>query len=693
MKKAILFLTALALSIGYSLPSPTPAPRMQATALEAASNTLAVGEWVQMSGTSGLSNFKITGNALNYTDNLKYDPTSRQAFFVGSDHGVQGEFLIYDEDSDAWSVATRPSFAPVGTTWHGWDMGAIDRENGNYYTRDNNTGRQVYKYDIAAATWSTLGTLPIAYGTSVTEAMEFFPGVDAAPYRFFSGGVYELQGSDYALIESIPSFGGTFFYADHNTIHDVILFWSNLGAQMYEMDNTKTVTTIANPPDMGGGDTFYDGTGHVGVITHDPVSGINIVLSPSDRQVYTYDLNTDTWAGPLSISTQPNFNAHGVAATPTVYGTILFVACPQGASACTQWLYKHADSFTTKCAQSGVIRCIDFDDQNDLLYNWDGGSSVCNTAMMALGESNHSFSNGRGATEGNTQAVEQNGECIIPTIDTSHKLSGAGSLKFTIPDLSGANMGGFFSDTFLGIANQSHMCIGTDASCVSDVVYWQFRNYFSQELLETIFYCGAGGPSDPGCNGFKQIIFYCAPHLGTSSSNCEITHNSIGQQNPSFAARLVGMYGQQGNDFYGYQDVRGCTYNYTGTFTYFEPPCVMYDHSRWQEFTVRLEVNGASNAAASHVQLWVDGSLTIDMTTAKVDWNLSQTAKGIGQFMITPYMTNKRSDQAHATGYMWFDDFIISLDPIAMGGGGGAGDTPDPPSPSVGGSTRMRRIR
>ncbi len=326
------------------------------SAISTLAASMADNSWAEVPGVTGLDNFHLSGNAGNYTDNMKYDPTYQKLFFVGSDHGVQGYFLIYDEASNAWTVPTQPSFAPVGTTWHGWDASAIDQTNHKYFTREPNTGRDIYAYDMASQTWSLDSTLPIFYSTNVTEAMEFFPGVGL--YRFFNVDMYEKQGTDFISIASGLDAGGTWQIMDWNIVNNVLLFWSIFGLQMYKMTSSKVISTIANPPTVGGADPYilYSGSGHVGVLTNDPVSGTAIVLAADSRDLYNYNPVADTWAGPITTTINfPDMSGTAVIATPlAVYGVMAFVSIPQGATTPKMYLYKHSP-FTPTAAKLVMI--------------------------------------------------------------------------------------------------------------------------------------------------------------------------------------------------------------------------------------------------------------------------------------------------------------------------------------------------
>src|SRR5439155_410767 len=80
----------------------------------------------------------------------------------------------------------------------------------------------------------------------------------------------------------------------------------------------------------------------------------------------------------------------------------------------------------------------------------------------------------------------------------------------------------------------------------------------------------------------------------------------------------------------------------------------------------------------------------LDYGAARIDWS-GPDGNGLGQFLLTPYHTRKDPTQATPVGFTWYDDVIISTQPIAMGGGGGGGSDTTPPTVSItsptGGST------
>jgi hypothetical protein len=324
-------------------------------------------------------------------------------------------------------------------------------------------------------------------------------------------------------------------------------------------------------------------------------------------------------------------------------------------------------SFAEKCSQFGVLSCFGFDNASSLYYTWPTGT-ICDSAFA--GQNNYDF--GRTRTgPGNAAAVVQNGACVFPQIDPNGPHSGAAALKLTIPSQSGPDSGGFFSEPFKRTADGTFPYIAP-GSPNGNIAYFQFYQKFDSNFANTNFRCVSGE-----CGGWKQSIWYGDPPNGSSSSSIEVTLFNGWQRD------VVQMYGQQGFDDYGIQDIIGCTYakatvqggsgsgfdsrlNYSAPVN---PSCVHYAVDQWMEFTGRIEIRGESNAAASRVQLWVNGQLVIDNPHARINWG-GPEGKGLGQFLLSPYHTNKDPNQVHSEGHTWYDDVIVSTEPIPMVNGG-----------------------
>src|SRR5262245_32199739 len=141
-------------------------------------------------------------------------------------------------------------------------------------------------------------------------------------------------------------------------------------------------------------------------------------------------------------------------------------------------------SFNKKCAQVGVLGCWAFDDPAELKYSWYRDSAALNRALA--GRKFYYISRNRSAGEGNTVAIESvSGEISVPVIDKAIYSSGGGSLKFTIPSQSEAQVG-WFQDNFNKVLGNASVYI-SPKSPLGNVVYYQFRYRVNDAMLNTVF--------------------------------------------------------------------------------------------------------------------------------------------------------------------------------------------------------------
>jgi hypothetical protein len=74
---------------------------------------------------------------------------------------------------------------------------------------------------------------------------------------------------------------------------------------------------------------------------------------PDTRTLYTYDVQTDTWAQP-AVTSKPNMSGRGVIATPlAAYGVTFFTAC---GSTCNIYVYKAGAGSAAEKSPSTQVR-------------------------------------------------------------------------------------------------------------------------------------------------------------------------------------------------------------------------------------------------------------------------------------------------------------------------------------------------
>jgi len=301
-------------------------------------------------------------------------------------------------------------------------------------------------------------------------------------------------------------------------------------------------------------------------------------------------------------------------------------------------------TFAQKCAMAGVLHCKAFDQQTELKYNYSLNSQPCLADPFI--QPRYNLSAARGPEEGNTSATEQNGVCVYPLVDITKPHSGMGSLKMTIPSNSGANTSGNFTEVFK--RNTDGTFYHTRAG---ETVWFQFWQYIDPLFL-TVKY-------NPG-GGWKQAIQYGNPPRGSNSSGIEVTWVN------GYLRNLPVMYGQQGADDYGIQDVRDCKY----PGPYVAPPCKPYP-TGWVEFTTAIThgtihcYGGNPTRGNTRVQAWVNAEPVVDNPAACM--NLTGTdGDGFGAYVLTPFQTNKDPSQSTPIVSLWYDDVIVSTQPIPM---------------------------
>ncbi|MFM9885780.1 MAG: Ig-like domain-containing protein [Burkholderiales bacterium] len=319
-------------------------PEATATAIGDAAARMQPGTWVELptnnmaaalANTTGSTGFDIA-----YTEDMVWHAGTQQVFFIGSDHGYLQHFTSYDATSNAWQRLARGYWMPAPTDYnngmgHGYDHSAIDQARGLYYFRPFNSNN-VYRYTIASQLWTQLPVAPI--GSNCCDALEVFPELGGLVWVRGGGDVYLYRESTNAWTRLATGLanGGTWTFAEYNPVHKVLVFGVAASRTMYKLDSAGTVTQLRNPAAP-----IYDGTGWNGVFTVDPVSGTYILLTPTSRQLYTYDVLTDTWTA-IAVATKPDLTRWGMMATPVdTHGVTLFAGC-SSATNCRSFLYKHA---------------------------------------------------------------------------------------------------------------------------------------------------------------------------------------------------------------------------------------------------------------------------------------------------------------------------------------------------------------
>ena len=340
-----------------------------------------------------------------------------------------------------------------------------------------------------------------------------------------------------------------------------------------------------------------------------------------------------------------------------------------------------------------------------------------------------------GSAEFNAYAKGQNGVCYFPTVDTSVSASGAGSLRIEIPSKSDGATGGYFDTTFKGL-DMPPVRVGPHNGGTlwhqykyrtHNVASNSFNGAFRDSFIKTIIF----GNAPPGLDWLGSDVSLASTFNFAAGFN--------GNRNGLFQSYTYDTAGQleltqrtDGSAIY-LQTGSRCAYNGAGPYKY--PPCVGLVDDKWHEITryfklqpvasdfsvsgttlsrartfrsdmvgryiyisgdgyYRIDSFTAANSVTlnaspsagsnktvyisdypnSVIQEWVDGVLIMNNSDQRMAWDLVNT--GWGQFRFQAHMTNKDASIAHTPGTVWYDDFIVSSEPIATVRGPAA--TPEP---------------
>jgi len=308
--------------------------------------------------------------------------------------------------------------------------------------------------------------------------------------------------------------------------------------------------------------------------------------------------------------------------------------------------------FQTLCSRPGVLRCVGFDSTADLSGTYGDNS---------------------GTLPGDA----------IPQIDSTVKSSGTGSLKFTIPSNSSANSSGSY---FTNFSNDLSAQFGGNAE-----FYVQWRQRFSPEFISTVYSGGGGwkqaiiGTGDkPGCsssNSASGLCYSSCTALETVTQNiyargfAEMYNSCKGSDSHQSYDPFNERFGSSDFKLQNGRPAPYCLYSsgQKSPPTYFPPAgnCIGYFPNEWVTFQVHVKTGPRVNDefTNSFVQLWI-GREGQPMELA-VNWgpyNLTAddpaTNQKFGKIWLLPYNTGKDPSVSHPVAYTWYDDLIISTQPI-----------------------------
>ena len=308
--------------------------------------------------------------------------------------------------------------------------------------------------------------------------------------------------------------------------------------------------------------------------------------------------------------------------------------------------------FSTRCAQPGVVKCVGFDDASELSIGSGGQNGAYGFNSGILPPS---------GTSDYTRAVR----------DTSLKASGAGSLKFTIPAVSGSDTSGAY---FANFSSDLSVQFGGNQE-----FYVQWRQRFSPEFIANKY---AGG------GGFKQIIVGTGDRSGAIYSSCsalELVAFNYGQNGfpvmynsctgSTSHGAYDGFYQSFGADDFKLQNARpapNCLYSQSSSG--YLPPngnCFGYYANEWMTFQMHVKLGPRVNDEfqGSTVEMWMaregkPSELVIKWGPYNLSAGSSTENQRYGKVWLLPYNTNRSASSTYPTAYTWYDELIISTTKI-----------------------------
>jgi Bacterial Ig domain/Beta xylosidase C-terminal Concanavalin A-like domain/Fibronectin type III domain len=277
--------------------------------------------------------------------------------------------------------------------------------------------------------------------------------------------------------------------------------------------------------------------------------------------------------------------------------------------------------FQSRCQSAGVIRCWSFDD------------AAATNARVA-------------PPYGSTTKMGQVVNDVVA--------DGSGALRFTVPSQSGADTSGNFS---LNFADDFSQQFGEGQE-----FYIQYRVRYNDVMVNTHF---------NNSNGFKMNITGEGDRPGSTAYSCttlEVVLENTDQAGFPQAYHSCGTFQRlqvhiPNTSEYLDQNADGCPHYGNQGFLQTEPPCFKYKANEWITIQQHVKI-GHWGQPDSTVEFWAaDQGQTSRLIISLADFTLlndNPSQAKYGKIWLLPYQTNKDSSQVTGTGYVWYDDLIIS---------------------------------
>lgn len=225
--------------------------------------------------------------------------------------------------------------------------------------------------------------------------------------------------------------------------------------------------------------------------------------------------------------------------------------------------------------------------------------------------------------------------------DTSIRASGYSSLRFEVPTHSAANASGYWKQP-----------IGRDFD-EGSTFFVQFRQRFSKEMLKNNW----------GNTTWKQAIFH---HDSATCGALELT--TVQYYNSGFPTMYTDCGARSLFSNNGKPPTKLEQGEYNCWYGNYNPKdCFFYPADRWMTFYYQVSI-GHWGKPDSTVNAWValDGKpykQWIQMSNFVLDRDGPN--EGFNTVTLLTYMTGKDIQTSNPVAYTWYDDLIVSTEPIA----------------------------
>jgi hypothetical protein len=269
-------------------------------------------------------------------------------------------------------------------------------------------------------------------------------------------------------------------------------------------------------------------------------------------------------------------------------------------------------AFDAKCAESGVILCEDFEDQ---------------AAVDAV------------FVTGGTKAA------VYDTVENAAKLF--------VPSESHANTSGSFNFIFPRVSR-------TDAG--EQNIWTQYRVKYQQDFIDQTFYADE---STGRTTSWKTSI------LWGGSSSCAARQLVINRGLGIHAYTQCGGWGFRESTADGKVIINQAGGDTSCIYKHFNPKdCLDHRGEVWATYTTHV------NLDTYHAEIWV--KYDDDPVLYKIiDMVMPSEVSDLyyDHMMLTAYMTGKDNTHIHPEYELWFDNLVVSTEPIAMTGASPYPDT------------------